>query len=95
KCPVWQLHQVYSDASTKEWVQQGCTTAGIGCVECKQPVIDAVINELKPTRERAREYTDDLSAVKAIIDEGTEAARDVARDTLEEVRKAMSLSQRS
>ncbi len=95
KCPVWQLHLVYSDDSTKQWVQEGCKTAGIGCLECKQPVIDAVINELTPIRERAREYTEDPSAVKVIIDEGTEAARDVARDTLEEVRKAMSLSQRS
>lgn len=95
KCPVWQLHLVYSDDSTRQWVQEGCKTAGIGCLECKQPVIDAVIDELTPIRERAREYTEDPSAVKVIIDEGTEAARDVARDTLEEVRKAMSLSQRS
>ncbi len=94
RCPVWQLHEVYSDDSTKEWVQQGCKSAGIGCVDCKQPVIDAVVAELKPIRERAREYTEDPSAVKAIIDEGCEAARDVAKDTLEEVRKAMGLSQR-
>jgi tryptophanyl-tRNA synthetase len=94
KCPVWQLHQVYSDDDIKGWVQQGCTTAGIGCVECKQPVIDAVIAELRPIRERAKDYIDDPSAVTAIIDEGCEAARDVARDTLEEVRKAMGLSSR-
>jgi tryptophanyl-tRNA synthetase len=94
KCPVWQLHQVYSDDDIKAWVQQGCTTAGIGCVECKQPVIDAVIAELRPIRERAKDYIDDPSAVTAIIDEGCEAARDVARDTLEEVRKAMGLSSR-
>ncbi len=92
RCPVWQLHEVYSDDETKEWVQQGCTTAGIGCVECKQPVIDAVIAELKPIRERAKDYTEDPSSVQAIIDEGCEAARDVARDTLEEVRKVMCLS---
>jgi len=91
-CPVWQLHHVYSDDETKEWVKQGCTTAGIGCVECKQPVIDAVIAELKPMRERAKDYLDDPSAVQAIIDEGCEAARDVARDTLDEVRKVMGLS---
>ena len=94
KCPVWQLHQVYSDDATREWVQEGCKSAGIGCVECKQPVIDAVIAELKPIRERAKDYLDDPSAVTAIIDEGCEAARDVARDTLEEVRKAMGLSTR-
>jgi len=94
RCPVWQLHQVYSDDSIKAWVQEGCKSAGIGCVECKQPVIDAVIAELRPLRERAQEYINDPSAVKAIIDEGCEAARDVARDTLEEVRKVMCLSSR-
>ena len=92
RCPVWQLHEVYSDDDIKAWVQEGCTTAGIGCVDCKQPVIDAVIAELKPLRERAKDYTEDPSAVQAIIDEGCEAARDVARDTLDEVRKVMGLS---
>ena len=94
RCPVWQLHNVYSDEKTKDWVKEGCTTAGIGCVECKQPVIDAVIAELKPMRERAKEYLNDPSAVQAIIDDGCEAARDVARDTLDEVRKVMCLSSR-
>ncbi|TNF34582.1 MAG: tryptophan--tRNA ligase [Gammaproteobacteria bacterium] len=93
-CPVWKLHQVYSNEKTQEWVKDGCRSAGIGCVECKQPVIDSVVSELKPIRERAREYLDDPSAVKAILDEGCEAARDVARDTLDEVRKAMGLSVR-
>lgn len=92
RCPVWKLHQVYSTDDTKQWVVEGCTSAGIGCIECKQPLIDAVIAELQPIRERARDYTEDPSAVQAVIDEGCEAARDVARDTLDEVRKAMSLS---
>lgn len=92
RCPVWQLHEVYSGDDIKAWVQEGCTTAGIGCVDCKQPVIDAVIAELKPLRERAKDYIEDPSAVQAIIDEGCEAARDVARDTLDEVRKVMGLS---
>ena len=90
-CPVWQFHEVYSDEETCAWVQEGCKSAGIGCVECKQPVINAVIAELKPIQQRAKEYIEDPNAVKAIIDEGCEAARDVARDTLEEVRKAMGL----
>ena len=94
KCPVWQLHKIYSNEETQAWVQHGCKTASNGCVDCKQPVIDAVIAEIKPIRERAKEYIDDPGAVKAIIDEGSEAARDVARDTLEEVRKVMCLSQR-
>ena len=92
RCPVWQFHEVYSDEDTKDWVQQGCRSAGIGCVDCKQPVIDAVLVELKPIQARAHEYEDDMSTVKAIIENGKEAARDVARDTLEEVRKAMGIA---
>ena len=91
KCPVWQLHEVYSATDIQEWVKQGCTTAGIGCVECKQPVIDAVQQELKPIQERAREYEQDLASVQSIINEGCEKARDIARDTLEDVRKAIGL----
>jgi tryptophanyl-tRNA synthetase len=90
-CPVWQLHQVYSDAALKTWVREGCTTAGIGCLECKQPIIDSVLAELAPLQERAREYEQDKDRVRAIIAEGCEAARDVARETLEEVRAAMGL----
>jgi len=91
KCPVWQWHQIYSDDATCGWVREGCTTAGIGCLECKQPVIDAVIAEQAPIRERSREYLEDPDSVRAIIDQGCEAARDTARDTLDEVRGAMSL----
>jgi len=92
KCPVWQFHEVYSDDNTRQWVQDGCRNASIGCVECKQPVIDSVLAELKPIQERAKEYEEDISTVKAIIDEGNEAAREVARDTLEDVRKAMGIA---
>lgn len=94
KCPVWGLHQVYSDDDVKAWVQKGCTTAGIGCLECKQPVIEAVSKELAPIQERAAELTKDRKLVRGIISEGCEAARDVARDTLEEVRQAMGLAYR-
>jgi tryptophanyl-tRNA synthetase len=94
KCPVWALHQVYSDEATCQWVQEGCRSAGIGCLECKQPVIEAVRTELRPIQERAREYEADPSAVRTIINEGCEAARDMARDTLDEVRRAMGLAYR-
>ena len=94
KCPVWQLHQVYSDDDTKEWVQNGCRSAGIGCVECKGPVIEGVLAELKPIRERAQEYLDDPGAVRSVIAEGCEAARDIAEETLDEVKKAMGLAYR-
>lgn len=92
KCPVWQFHRIYSSLETQEWVQEGCRSAGIGCVDCKQPVIDAVLAELKPIQLRAREYEEDLTTVKAIVANGNEAARDEARDTLEEVRKAMGIA---
>ncbi len=92
KCPVWKFHNIYSDEKTMEWVQEGCKSAGIGCVDCKKPVIDAVIAELAPIQQRAREYENDLGAVRSIINEGNEAAREIARDTMDDVRKAMGLA---
>lgn len=91
KCPVWKLHQIYSSEEVKAWVQQGCRSAGIGCLDCKQPLIDAVLAELAPIRERAEEYMSDREAVRGIITEGCETAREVARQTMEEVRQAMGL----
>ena len=91
KCPVWQLHKVYSDPATKEWVQVGCRSAGIGCLDCKQPVIDAIQKELQPIQEAAKEYENDLNLVKSIVAEGTEAARETARETMEEVRSVIGL----
>jgi tryptophanyl-tRNA synthetase len=92
KCPVWQLHKVYSDEPTKAWVVQGCTTAGIGCLECKQPVIDAIVREQQPWRERAEAYLADPKKVHWIVEMGTERARTVARQTMKDVRSAMGLS---
>jgi len=91
RCPVWQFHEVYSDKKLQAWVQQGCKSAGIGCLECKAPVIDAVLAELKPIQERVTEYEEQPELVRNIIDEGNEKARDVARDTMDDVRHAMSL----
>ncbi len=91
KCPVWQLHQVYSDEGCKEWVQQGCRSAGIGCLECKQPVIDGILREQAPMRERAQSYLDDPGLVRNIIADGCEKARELARETMRDVRAAMGL----
>ncbi|MGA0025248.1 MAG: tryptophan--tRNA ligase, partial [Burkholderiales bacterium] len=91
KCPVWQLHLVYSDEPKKQWVQQGCRSAGIGCLECKQPVIDAIIAEQKPMRERAERYLDDPTLVRNIIADGCEKARKLAQETLRDVREVMGL----
>ncbi|MGB5199796.1 MAG: tryptophan--tRNA ligase [Sedimenticolaceae bacterium] len=91
-CPVWQFHEVYSDEGVKDWVQQGCRSAGIGCIECKQPVIDAVIAELQPMQLRGREYAEQPDLVRNIINDGCERAREAARETMDEVRHAMSLN---
>ena len=92
KCPVWSLHLVYSNEATKQWAHQGCTTAGIGCLDCKQPVIDAINKELAPMRERARTYLDDPTLVKNIIADGCDRAKRLAAETMREVREAMGLS---
>ncbi len=91
KCPVWQLHQVYSGSEVKEWVQKGCKSAGIGCLECKQPVIDGILKEQAPMRERAQMYLDDPQLVRNIVADGNEKARKLAQETMRDVREAMGL----
>jgi tryptophanyl-tRNA synthetase len=92
RCPVWQFHQVYSDAATQAWARTGCTTAGIGCLDCKQPVIDAILREQLPWRERAEQYLGNPKQVHWIVEMGTERARTVARQTMKDVRDVMGLS---
>jgi tryptophanyl-tRNA synthetase len=91
RCPVWQLHQVYSDQATRDWAWKGCTTAGIGCLDCKQPVIDAIIKEQEPMHERAQPYLDDPTLVRNIVADGGERARKLANETMREVREVMGL----
>ncbi len=91
KCPVWQFHQVYSDAAVKDWVQTGCRTAGIGCIDCKRPIIDAINQELMPIQTSIKDYEADLSSVKRIVADGSERAREEAAKTLDDVREAMGL----
>jgi tryptophanyl-tRNA synthetase len=92
KCPVWDLHKIYSDDARKEWVKKGCTTAGIGCLECKQPVIEAINAELAPMRARAQAYVDDPTLVRNVIADGCEKAKRLAAETMREVRETMGLS---
>ncbi|MGB2942076.1 MAG: tryptophan--tRNA ligase [Candidatus Macondimonas sp.] len=91
RCPVWGLHQVYSDETMQNWVQTGCRTAGIGCLDCKKPLIEAITAELAPIQARARAFTEDPARVDTILAEGAERAREQARATLTEVRQAMGL----
>ena len=90
-CPVWQFHEVYSDEETKQWVQSGCTSAGIGCLECKEPVIQAILKEQQPMLERAQQYLDDPSLLRALIADGCDKARKTAQETMRDVREAMGL----
>jgi tryptophanyl-tRNA synthetase len=91
KCPVFDLHRIYSDESTRSWVSAGCTSAGIGCLECKKPLIDKIVAEVSAMRERAREYQDNPELVRNLVAEGAEKARESARETLDDVRRAMHL----
>jgi tryptophanyl-tRNA synthetase len=92
RCPVWQFHVVYTDAPTQAWAEKGCRSAGIGCIECKQPVIDAILAEQEPMHERAQAYLDDPSLLRAIVADGNETARKLAQETMRDVREAMGLS---
>ncbi len=94
RCPVWKFHEIYSTSEVRQWAQEGCRTAGIGCLDCKQPIIDAVLKEQAPIRERSEEFLGDRETVEAILDEGCEVARKAARETLDEVRQAMNLDYR-
>ena len=94
RCPVWQLHQVYSDVPTREWVEQGCRSAGIGCIECKQPVIEGILREQQPMLERAQKYMDDPALLREIVAHGCDKASRLARETMRDVRSAMGLGYR-
>jgi tryptophanyl-tRNA synthetase len=91
KCPVWELHKIYSDETTRKWAAEGCRSAGIGCLDCKQPVIDKIVAEVTEMRRRAQEYVENPELLRDIVAEGAEKAREAARETLEEVRRAMHL----
>lgn len=95
RCPVFSLHKIYSDDKTRDWATTGCTSAGIGCIDCKKPLIDAILVEQQPMRERAQQYEENPELVKSIVAEGCEKARIIAKSTLEDVRLAMGLDYRS
>jgi len=94
KCPVFSLHEIYSSDEVKDWAAKGCRTAGIGCLDCKKPLIDKIVEEISGIRKRAQEFEDNPELVRGIIAEGCEKAREAARQTLEDVRQAMGLNYR-
>ena len=94
KCPVWDLHKIYSDETTQKWVNEGCRSAAIGCLDCKKPLIDKVVEEISGITKRAQEFEENPELVRGIIAEGCEKARTVARETMDAVRQAMALNYR-
>lgn len=94
RCPVFDLHQIYTPEDMREQLASGCRSAGIGCVDCKRPLIDAINAEQAVMRERARPFQDDPDLVRAILIEGAERAREVARETLDDVRGAIGIAHR-
>ena len=92
KCPVWQMHQIYSSEQTQNWVKDGCKSAKIGCIECKKPIVDSIVSELEPIQEEIAKYESNPNLIQEIIFEGSERARVVAKSTMEEVRDAMGIT---
>ena len=92
KCPVFQMHKIYSSEDTINWVTDGCKNAKIGCIDCKKPIIDSIISELGPIQEEIAKYQSNPNLIQEIIFEGSERARSVARATMEEVRDAMGIT---
>jgi tryptophanyl-tRNA synthetase len=90
-CPVFDLHKIYSDEATRKWSAEGCRTAGIGCLECKAPLIEKVVEEITAMRKRAQEFEDNPDLVRSIVAEGADKAREAARQTIDDVRRAMHL----
>ena len=93
-CPVFALHEVYSEESTLEWAAEGCRSAGIGCVDCKQPLTDAINAEQAEIRKRAEQFEGDPDLVNAILQEGSDKARAIARETMEDVKEAVGITHR-
>jgi tryptophanyl-tRNA synthetase len=91
-CPVFTLHEIYSNDEVRQWAAEGCTSAGIGCLDCKQPLIESINSDLATMRERGRQFEENPDLVQSILLEGAEKARDVARDTLDDVRAAIGIS---
>jgi tryptophanyl-tRNA synthetase len=91
RCPVWAYHRVYSSADAQATVHQACTQARVGCLECKQPVIDAIVQQQANWHERADRYLSNPKQVHWMLETGTERARALARQTLKEVRSVMGL----
>jgi tryptophanyl-tRNA synthetase len=91
-CPVGDLHKIFSSRETMAKVNEGCRSAGIGCIECKSWVADALVQILNPMQERRKKYEDSRSDVWDILNKGSARAREIAGATMDEVRDSMGLN---
>jgi tryptophanyl-tRNA synthetase len=92
KCPVWDIHKVYSDVNTQQWVMQGCTTAGIGCIDCKNNLSTRIIAHHSPIKEQIKQLSQDRAYIDEIIARGNERAQAAVTATMDKVRKAVGLA---
>ena len=91
-CPVYSLHKIYSPAEKIKEVEVGCTTAGIGCIQCKGWVADNLITQIKPLQERRAKYEQNPRQVWDMLEAGSERARKIAEQTMADVRQSMNFS---
>jgi tryptophanyl-tRNA synthetase len=91
RCPVWKLHEIYSTPNIQEWCSTGCTTADIGCLDCKQPLIDAISRQQQDLINNAAPYIEDPTLVKRIISDGCLRAREVASENIKQIKQAMNI----
>jgi tryptophanyl-tRNA synthetase len=92
KCPVGDLHKIFSSSETMAKVNEGCRSAGIGCIECKSWAADALVQVLQPMQERRQKYEENPRLAWDILEAGSAAARKVADSTMEDVRASMGMS---
>ena len=91
-CPVFDLHKIFSSDETRKWAAEGCRTAGIGCLDCKDALLKGMLPALEPIRERRQKYAEKPDVIVDVLHTGTERARAVAQQTMEEVRSRITLA---
>jgi tryptophanyl-tRNA synthetase len=90
-CPVFDHHQVFTDVAGRQWVTEGCSSAGIGCIDCKQLLLDGMLPVVEPLYEKRVKLEKEPDRVKQVLEEGSRRARTIAADTMDQVRQAMRL----
>jgi tryptophanyl-tRNA synthetase len=92
-CPVYDWHKLFStpdrDPGRLDWVQTGCRSAAIGCIECKAAMAENLIRWIEPIRARRLDYERHPARVLEILDSGSTKAREAAKQTIDRVRESV------